>query len=185
MSPWELRALGRGGWHNLRWNQLSWVQTDSSTGPTEKEVTAEEVCWSERRLPRLRCRLLRCDLFWQPVTEMLLWHMAMAESKWKVYLVCEPCFGGLVQVDLHVFTQKGLVQVDLYVFTQKGLHTKRAEHEGWHFRWRFSSSPMEVACSLIAPGWRPSQILITQKWLIVGGVAWQTLAWVKLTWQTG
>ena len=78
--------------------------------PTEKEVTAEEVCWSERRLPRLRCRLLRCDLFWQPVTtEMLLWHMAMAESKWKkVYLVCEPCFGGLVQVDLHVFTQKGL-----------------------------------------------------------------------------
>ena len=91
--------------------------------PTEKEVTVDEVCWSERRLPRLRCRLLRCDLFWQPVTtEMLLWHMAMAESKWKkVYLVCEPCFGGLVQVDLHVFTQKGL-------------HTKRAEHEGWHFR---------------------------------------------------
>ena len=52
--------------------------------PTEKEVTVDEVCWSERRLPRLRCRLLRCDLFWQPVTtEMLLWHMAMAESKWK------------------------------------------------------------------------------------------------------
>ena len=126
--------------------------------------------------------------------------MAMAESKWKVYLVCEPCFGGLVQVDLHVFTQKGLVQVDwyvftqkglvqvdLYVFTQKGLHTKRAEHEGWHFRWRFSNSPMEVAYSLIALGWRPSQFLSWQSALIAVGVSSNathqlvSLFWVKPT----
>ena len=102
------------------------------------------------------CAVIFFDNHWQQrcYCDTWLWQ----SQNEKVYLVCEPCFGGLVQVDLHVFTQKGL-------------HTKRAEHEGWHFRWRFSNSPMEVACSLIAPGWRPSQFLPCQSDLIAVGVS--------------
>ena len=167
MSPWELRALERGGWHNLRWNQLFWLQTDSSTGQQRKRLQQKrfvEVSGGYPGCAAVCCAEIFFDNQWQQrcYCDTWLW------QKQKVYLVCDPCFGGLVQVDLHVFTQKGL-------------HTKRAEHEGWHF----STSPIKIAGSLIASGWRHPQILITQRQLIAVGVAWQTSKWVKLDCQTG